>query len=242
MTGDRGLQRARRAQSHVVGVAILIGITTLSLGVLTAGIGAVVEGNAAAADADRVGDTFAAIDPAATTGVKRHRVAFSAGSLHVEERTLRVLADEEVVVRQRVDALVFTAKDRRITFLAGAVVRGVAGSARVTHPPPVASSERVLLVGIPVLGTRGTTAVAGGGTVGLRTDVTHERRALGEGRFSVAVETTTPGAWERLFAERGTTTTRRDFDGDGVPSVVAAYVGKRTAYVVVHDLDLEVGA
>jgi hypothetical protein len=34
--------------------------------------------------------------------------------------------------------------------------------------------------------------------------------------------------------------TRRDVDGDGVPSVVAQFPGDREGYLVVHDMHLEV--
>lgn len=241
--GSGGCLASRRAQSHVVGVAVLIGVTVLSMGVLTAGIGGVVADNAAAADAQRVADGFAALRPVASTGPARHRLAFTAGRLRVLSRTLRVLDGAGVVATFQVDALEFTAADRRVVFLAGAVLRGVPGNARVTRPPPLAASAGVLVVGVPVLNASGADGIGGSVATALtlRTDVRHERRQLGRGRFRVAVETRTPVAWERYFAERGATTTRRDFDGDGVPSVVAAFPGERTAYLVVHDLRLEVG-
>jgi hypothetical protein len=34
--------------------------------------------------------------------------------------------------------------------------------------------------------------------------------------------------------------TTRDFDGDGVTSVVARYPGERVGYLVVHEMGLEV--
>jgi hypothetical protein len=76
--------------------------------------------------------------------------------------------------------------------------------------------------------------------VTLATTVRHDRTAHGEGHYRVAVETATPGPFERWFTERGATVERRDIDGDGVESVVATFDGRRTAYLVVHHLNTEV--
>jgi hypothetical protein len=236
---------AERGQSHVIGVAVLLAATMLSLATLTAGVGVVIEDTAAAADAGRVAaDLDSSLEPVAATGHQRGRVSFTDGQLRVVERTLRVLDADGEVFRTDVDALVFTAGESRVAFVAGMVVRGSAGNAAVHTVPPVASGEGVLLVGVARLNASGpdTVSATHPTTVPLRTTVTHERRSLGEGEFRVAVETATPGPWERHFLERGATPTRRDFDGDGVPSVVGAYPGNRTGYLVVHDLALEVGA
>lgn len=240
----RGESDARRGQSHVIGVAILLAITTVSLGVLTAGIGGLVESNAAAADADRVADTFADVRPSTSTGVERHRLAFGDGTLSVAPRTVRVLDSDGMVATHDADAIVFETDDRRVTFLAGAVVRGTGEAARVTRPPPFSTSDALLVVGLPVLEVTGPDAIGGSGatTLTLRTDTSHERTVLGDGEYRVAVETTTPVAWEAHFDEAGAQTSRRDFDSDGVPSVVAAFPGERTAYLVVHETDLEVSA
>lgn len=232
----------RRAQANVVGVALLLAITTISLGALTAGVGTVVESNAAAADANRVADSFADLRPSKSTGVERHELAFGQGSLRVVDRTVRVLDGEEVIATHEADALVFETGDRRVALLAGAVVRGSGDAARVAERPPISTADSLLVVGLPVLNASGPGSVSGSGAtrLTLRTDTTHDRRDLGDGRYRVAVETTTPAAWERYFGAENVETTRRDFDDDGVPSVVATYAGERTAYLVVHDAALEV--
>lgn len=243
MTGDR---TTARAQSNVVGVAVLLGVVVVSLGTLTAGIGTVVEENAATADAARVADDLdAALAPVESTGVHRGRVSFTDGRLRTVERELRVL-NESGLVRPpiRTDALVFTAGDRRVTFLAGAIVRGPPDNARMRTPPPITASRGdengVLVVGAPELnGTVGVSAT-GGGSALLRTNVTHQRDQLGNGTYRVAVETATPDAWQRYFERHGATVSTREFDDDGVPSVVASYPGERVAYLVRHDLRLEV--
>ena len=234
-----------RGQSNVVGVALLLGVTVMALGALTAGIGAVVQENAASADAARVADGFdAALRPVETTGVREGRVAFSAGTLRVVERDLRVSSDattREVTV----DALVYDSGDRRVVFLAGAIVRGEGEAARVVRAPPITGSERgdgVLVVGAPALGADGIAVGGEGGIdVVLRTNVSHDRERLGRGEFRVAVETATPAAWRAALREAGGEVVDvRDADGDDVPSVVARFPGERTAYLVVHEMRLEV--
>lgn len=232
----------RRAQSTVVGVALLLGVTMLSLGVLTASIGTVVQSNAATADAGRVAtDLDAALDPVSATGPGRGSVAFTDGNLRRVDRTVRLLNDSDVVERQSVGGLVYTNDHHRVAFVAGAVVRNTGENARLVTDPPFSTSSNVLLVGVARLNASGADAVGGSNRhVTLRTNVTHRRQALGNDSYRVAVETETPVAWERRFSRAEATTTRRDFDDDGVTSVVADYPGERTTYLVVHDLRLEV--
>lgn len=232
-----------RAQSSVVGV------TVVSLGALTSGVGLVVEEHAARADAVRVAaDLDAAVAPVETTGRHRGRVAFTEGTLRTAERDLRVrnATDGAVLERVRVDALVFEAGNRRVASVSGAVLRGRGETATLRTPPPVAASAGdggVLIVGAARLGTD-QVAVSGngaGGTTTLRTNVTHRRTDLGRGTFEVALETATPGPLASWFADRGARTRVEDADGDGIPSVVARFDGERRGYLVVHDLNLEVG-
>jgi len=217
-----------RGQSHVVGVTILLGLTVVSLGTLTAGVGTVVEHNAASADAARVAsDLDDALEPVETTGPDRGRVAFTDGRLSTADRQLRVLDRSGVVHAVDVGALIYRAGDRRVAFVAGALVRGAGG---------------ILVVGAPRLNAGHATVDGGGGgtTVRLRTNVSHERVALGTGTYRVAIETDTPDALARAFRDRNRSVARRDFDGDGIGSVVVAFPGERTAYLVVHDMRLEV--
>lgn len=234
-----------RAQANVVGVAILLGITVLALGALTAGVGTVVEQHAAGADQARVAAGLAeAVRPVRTTGVRRGTVPVAGGRLRTVPRTVRVLDGSGVVATVRADALVFEARDRGVTLLGGAVVRRYPTGATMYRPPPVTASRRagVLVVGVAALRGNVSVAVSGGETLAVRTRVTHDRTALGNGSYRVAVETATPGVWERQF-ERLNATVRppRDFDGDGTPSVVARFPGRRVAYLVVHRVRLEVG-
>jgi flagellin-like protein len=253
-TRKRRLIRRERGQSNVVGVAILLAVVVVSLGSLTAAIGAVVDGNAAAADASRVAsDLDAALEPVEATGAHRGRVSFTDGQLRTVERELRVVNDSGVVRTVQADALVFTSGERRVAYLAGAVVRGTSGNAWMRTRPPITASRSdgpdgaeddtetgVLAVGAPTLNGSVAVSASGGGSAVLRTTVSHHRTELGEDAYGVAVETATPDAWRRHFERQNATVTTRDFDDDGLVSVVARYPGERVGYLVVHDVRLEV--
>ena len=233
-----------RAQSHVVGVALLLGVTAVALGTLTVTVGELVESSTASADAARVADELdAALQPVETTGPHAGQVHFAGGSLGSVEREIRVLENGSVVAGHSAGALVFESGDRRVASVAGAVVRGRPGAAWFTARPPILASNRtsVLVVGVPRLGVdHVAVAGRGGTTVTLRTNLSHARTDLGEGNFAVAVETATPRPFERYFESQNATVTRQDLDGDGIESVVAEYPGRRQGYLVVHDLSLEV--
>jgi hypothetical protein len=234
-----------RAQSHVVGIALLLGISVVALGGLTVAVGSLVESQTASADATRVADDFErALQPASTTGEHTADVRFAGGKLSTEPRQLRIRQNGTRVDTFDIDALVFEAGDRRVAYLAGAVVRGTAGNAWIHTEPLVTASDRtaVLAVGAARLGAESVARAASGATtLTLSSNVSHTRRSLGTGRYSVAIETATPEPFVRYFRDQNTTVVRRDIDGDGVESVVATYSGRRTGYLVVHDLSLEVG-
>jgi len=234
-----------RAQSHVVGVALLLGLAVVALGGLTVGVGSLVDSQASAADAERVADSmdeaFRAVDRA---GTHSQQVAFTEGSLATAERTLRILKDDSVIETREVDALVFESGERRVVAVGGALVQQHGDSAWLVSEPGVTDSaaNSVLVVGAPVLNAEHTTVGGSGGTTTtLRISPTHTEYDLGEGEFSVAIQTETPGPFERYFERQGATTERQTFAGDDVASVVAHYPGTRQGYLVVHDLSLEVG-
>jgi hypothetical protein len=231
----------RRAQSNVVGVALLVGIAVISMGALTAAVGVVVDSTAAQADADRVSsDLDAALQPVTATGPHHGRVTFASGGLYAVERTLTVRADGATVDRVRVDALVFESGDRRVVALMGALVRGRSGRAWLETRPPITADEDVLIVGVPRLGSDvGAVSGTGGVRATVATNVSHDRRALGDATFTITLETATPAAWERAFADLGATVTRRPGEP---PTVEATFPGERTGYLVVHDLDTAVTA
>jgi hypothetical protein len=227
-----------RAVSDVVGVALLLAITTVSLSLVTAGAGTVVEEHAAAASADRVADAMAeTLGPDGAAGT----VAVGSGRFGVRNRSVRVLDETGVVAVRHGDALVYERGERRVAFVAGAVVRGREDAATLTAEPSIRAGDGVLLVGLPMLSvTRPDAAANRTGATIRRAETTHSRRRFDAGGYAVAVETATPGALEAHFAGENATTARRDFDGDGVVSVVARFPGEREAYLVVHRVGAEV--
>lgn len=234
----------RRAQSHVIGVAILLTATMVSLGALTAGLGVAIDHSAATANADRVAtDMESSLNPVAATGERTGHVSFTGGTLRTVSRTVRVFDESGEIYRNDVGGLVYATDGRRVAYVAGMISQGPATGARRVVPPPIAASDRLVLFGIADLNASGadTVTASASTTVPLRTTVTHRRQRLGDGQFRIAVETATPAVWERYFRSQDASVSRRDFDGDGVVSVIGHYPGTRSAYLVVHDLALEVG-
>lgn len=234
-----------RGQSTVIGVAVLMSITVIALAGLTAGIGTLVRSNAASADTARVADDLAtALDPVATTGHSQGKVRFTSGQLRTVEREVRVLNGSGVIARVPVGGLVFSAGDRRVTYVDDAIVRQTGTNAWLADPPSLTTSRAggVLIVSVARLNASDV-AVSGerGSAVTLKTRVTHNRTALGNETFGVAIETATPDPLARWFRAQNATVSRRDFDGDGTTSVVGRFPGNRTGYLVVHDMHLEVG-
>jgi hypothetical protein len=235
---------AARAQSHVVGVALMLGLTVTAIGALVLGVGTALDSQAAGADAAHVADDLdAALDATGAHGHHTDRLTFATGQLRTVERDLRVLRNGSVVQYRSVGGLTFETGDRRVGYVAGAVVRGRGEAAWLVAQPPIttASSPGVVVVGAPRLAA-GDVALSGSGgvTAVLSTNVSHDRTDLGRGQFAVAVETATPTPLIRYFERQNATVAKRDFDDDGLDSVVASYPGRRQGYLVVHDLGLEV--
>ncbi|WP_336326258.1 DUF7289 family protein [Halovenus sp. HT40] len=233
-----------RAQSHIVGVALMLGVAVLALGTLTAGVGTLIDSQTADADAQRVADGFdRAIQGAERTGVHSHQLHFAEGTLRTVDRTMRILENGTVVAAVEVDALVYEHSEGRVVSLGGAVVRDSGASAALAEPPSITHSKRneVLIAGAPKLNA-GRVSISGGGgvTTTIQTNVSHDRRELGTGRYAVAIETASPDPFRRFFADQGATVESRQFSGDETESVVATYPGLREGYLVVHDLRLEV--
>jgi len=246
--GPGGLSRYRhrlaRGQSHVVGVVLLLGITVVALGGLTAVVGSVVDGQTASADETRVADAMSTqFRPLEQTGQNSGVVRFSEGRLTAVDRELRILTAAGVQRTVAVDGLVYTNGGRRAAFVAGSVVRGNPGNAWFERDPPVTVTrdDSGILVGAAKVGASGESVAGSGGvTVHLQTNVSHHQSILGDNAYAVAIETETPGPFVRYFERLGARTRTNDFDGDGVESVVASFDGRRTAYLVVHDMRTEV--
>ena len=234
-----------RGQTAVVGVALLLGLTVLAVGGLTATAGSIVEDGASSAAATRAGDDLAtALGPG--PGERETTLELASGTVRVVNRTVWLLDDDGVVWAGHAGAVVYADGDQRVTGFAGAVVQSDPRRSRVSAPSRIAPAEGALYVGVPVLNASGADGVSTGNhrlAVTLRTDGEAARQRLPTSSYRIAIETSTPAAWERHLRERGATTTRRDVDGDGISSVVASFEGERTVHLVVHDvrLDLAVG-
>jgi flagellin-like protein len=237
------MSAGRRAQSSVIGVAVLVAVTALSVGALTVAAGTFVSDGVAAADAQRVAADLEQVDE---WGTHTTRIEFGRGTLRVESRTVRILRGGVTVVRVDADALVYENGQRRVATLGGVLVDGRRNQSSLREPLPVVVGEQRVLVDVVALNASGSTAVGGtaGTTATVWTDATHEYRTLREGRYAVAVETATPGAWERAVARTNgeVGVERRDFDDDGVPSVVVTVPGETTVDLAVHDLRAVVGS
>lgn len=235
--------RSNRAQSHVIGVALLLGVAVISLSALTASVGVLIEQQTTSADATRVADGMdTAFSPAEMTGTHHERLSFSEGTLRSSGRQLRLLTGSNVVRTVDVNALVFTTGNSRVAFVSGAIVRGSPGNAWLHTEPPITRSSDgdMLIVGASKTGTADAVSGAGGVVATLRTNVTHTRERIGNGTYAVAIETKTPGPFNRYFADRGGTVERRDIDEDGIESVIATFGSKQEVYLVIHDLNAEV--
>lgn len=234
----------RRGQSHVVGIVLLLGITTVALGGLATVVGGIVDGQTAAADEARVANSFdSGLRPLEQTGPNDLRVEFTEGRLRTVDREFRLLTGGGTERAFDIGGLVYTTGSRRVSFVGGAIVRGQPGNAQLVRGPPltVTRDESALVVGAVTLGERGA-AVSGSGGVSarLRTNVTHRHESLPTANYRLAIETATPGPLRRQLRDRGLSTTTTDIDGDGVPSVVASVEGQQRVELVVHEMNTEV--
>jgi flagellin-like protein len=232
--GDRGV-------SPVVGVALLLAVTVLSLSVLTAGVGSLVESGADAAAADGAAAAFEDLGSASRTDGGRHRVPLGDGRLATVPRSVVVDNDTSRVVSLRADALVYEAGEARAAALAGGVTVGGRGEARFRHPPRVTAAADTVVVGLPVLvGDVGVGGGTGRSTVTLETTVVGSRRTVAGPGLALSVETVTPRPWASFLREQGATVDRRDRDGDGVTSVVARFETAERLHLVVYETRVEV--
>jgi len=238
--------RDRRAQSHVVGVVLLLGITAIALGGLTSVVGTVVDGQSGAADEARVASALAeGLRPAEQTGPNRVRVQFSEGRLRTVDRQLRILNPAGIVRERAIGGLVYSSGANRVAFVGGGIVRGTPDNAWLVRSPPVTVTRDndTLVVGAASVGESGAAVGGSGGvTTRLRTNVTHEHERLASDQYRVAVETTTPAPLERQFESVDAGTTVTDIDGDGVPSVVASVSGTQRLHLVDHRMRLGVNS
>ena len=240
------LSAGRRGQSHVVGVALLLGITVVALGTLTAGIGAMVGSNAATAETTRVADDLAdGLGPIDREERVDARITFAEGSIGAESRTVRIGDPNGTVRTIETDAVVYDRGDRRVSYHGGAVVRETRSGVVLEREPPIAAGPDPgdpVFLGIPVVDA-GSTTVSGTGGVDVAIDgtVDHDRERLANDTTELAIETPTPTAWELALEDTPATvvTTQRRYDGDEHPSVVISFPTERDWYLLTYEAEVE---
>ena len=253
-----------RGQSHVVGIALLLGITVIALAGLTAGIGSLVGHNAASADAERVADALDdAHAPSETVGTRNTELPVGSGVIGTEQRTIRLFginrsADPpplgslnpehnatEQLAGLETDTLVYENEHRTVRTEAGAILVG-GDSTRMYRSPPIhvdSRDDEPLLLGLSDVDADVPSLSVGerGARLSVTTAVEHERQSLSADEYRIAVETAHPDAWLRHFGDDIPTTTTDDLPGGNESTadnettvVVAAVPGNRPAYLVVH--------
>ena len=166
-----------RGQSHVVGIVLLLGITTIALGGLTAVVGSIVDGQTAAADEARVATTLESdLRPVEQSGPGELRVQFTEGRLATVQRDFRILNDTAVIRSIDAGGLVYTSGSSRVGYVGGAVVRGQPGDAWLVSQPPVTVTRdnSTLVVGAVRLNASGQ-SVGGSGGVTARLETNGRR-------------------------------------------------------------------
>ncbi len=230
-----------RGQSNVVGVALLLGIGVVAIGLLTASVGGLVDAQLSTADADAATNGFTSLRDGVFDGTNEsHPIHVTDGEFARVNRTVRLISEDGEPRTYDADGYVATFGGHRVAFVGGAVVRGTRANARLVTPVPLSFAGDAAFLPLPTL----TGASADGGGLGggaeLRATATRNVTTLPTDSYTVAVETATPDAWERSFERQGFGTTRTDFDDDGIPSVVATVPDERTFAVARYNLTVVV--
>lgn len=230
-----------RGQANVVGVALLLGIGVVAIGLLTASVGGLVDAQLAAADADAATTGFSELRDGVFAGTNEsYSLRVADGDLSRVNRTVRLLPDGGENRTYDADGYAATFGGHRVAFVGGAVVRGTGDEARLVTPPPLSFAGDAAFLSLSTLTAASTDGGGLGGGAKLRTETNRTVTDLPRDSYTVAVETATPAAWERAFEARGYNATRTDFDGDGVTSVAATVPEERTLAVARYDVTVVV--
>ena len=232
---------AKRGQANVVGVALLLGVGVVAIGLLTASVGGLVDAQIATADAAAAADGFSSLrDGVVAAANDSYPIRVTDGDLSGVNRTVRIVSETRPTETYDADGYVADLGGQRVAFVGGAVVRGTGDAASLVTPVPVSVAGDAAFLALPVLTANATDGGGLGSGAALRTRTTRTVTDRSADGYAVAVETATPEAWERAFERRGFETTRADFDGDGTESVVAAVPDERTLTVARYDVSVVV--
>lgn len=234
----------RRGQSAIIGVALLLTITVVSVGLLTAGTGILVDEAAQEADIERIGEAFTSgYRPATLEGSTTMALSLTGGKLVTAPRAITISRYGDIVTRVQTLALKYERSGRSVTVHGGGVLQDRADGATFIRDPNVITrfggdGDRVLTIALVVLSGNVDERVEDPRRVRLEFEATHERRALGAGRYTVRVETATPGAWVRYFEEAGAEVRLQEGTDDEVDVVIADLGRVTEARLILHHVEV----
>lgn len=236
-SGDRG-------QSAIIGVALLLAITVVSVGVLTAGTGILVDEAAQEADLERIGDTVVAdYRPATLAGTSTMTLSLAGGTVVTEPREITISRYGDVVARLQTVALRYERAGRALTIQSGAILQARNGHTTFVREPGMArrfgaDGDRVLTLSLVNLTGDVEERIDNPRRVRFEFEATHERRDLDAGRYTIRVETAAPAAWVQYFEDVGADVhTERTSQEGGV--VVADFGRVSDARLIIHHVEVQ---
>jgi hypothetical protein len=245
-TADTEEGRAHpRGQSAIIGVALLLGLTIVSVGVLTAGTGILVDEAAKGADAKRVADRMAtAYNPSTLEGSATLSLALTGGQVSTAERRITVRRFGDVVAAFDTNVLQFEEGNHQVTVIGQAIVRGQAGRARFVRTPRLVTlfgsdGDRTLSISIVALAGRIDQTVTNQEPLRLHLNGSHDRRNPGAGRYTISIETATPGIWQDYLTDIARSVRIVGDDSSGTKLVVAELGRVSRARLIVHRVEVE---
>jgi flagellin-like protein len=234
-----------RGQSAVIGVALLLAITVVSVGVLTAGTSILVEEAAQEADLERIGDTIVSgYQPTTLEGTRTMSLSLTGGTLLTEQREITVSRYGDVIARVQTVALRYERANRAVSIVGGGILQTRAGGTAFVREPNMVSSfggdgERILILSLVALTGTVEESIDEPRRVPLAFEATHERRDPGAGRYTVRLETAHPSVWMRYFEERGVDVRLVDHPGEAADVVVADLGLVTEARLIIHHVEVQ---
>ncbi len=232
------MRTTSRGQSHVVGVALLLAITLISMSVLTMSVGTLIDAGQSRNEHERVGSALEQLhDPSST---ENPSLTTSVGTLSTASREISINSSTGANYRFDTTAISYSNGNHRVATLCGAVISGKPGAAWFRSTPrifsPTAASVR--LIRLTTITTSGFDRLQGTHSFTRRQSSTHHSHENLSGTLSI--ETATPGPFERHFRARGFATSRNDPDSDGIPSVSVSFTQERRTILMIRHITVEV--
>lgn len=243
---DTDTDRAQtRGQSAIIGVALLLGLTIVSVGVLTAGSGILVDEAAQGADAQRVADRLVtAYNPTTLEGTTTLSLAPTGGQFTTAERRITLRRFGEVVATFETKALRFDRGGHHVIVLGQAIIRGQADRARFVREPGLvtvfgAEGERTLSVSVIALTGQVDQTMTQQQRLRLPLRGSHERRDPGAGGYTISIESATPELWEEYLADIALSVRIVGDDGSETKLVIAELGRVSRARLIIHQVEIK---